>query len=111
MTFLIDISGATLSTPMTNVAGAKGALRQAQLPRKAEGHETLLADFFRIQSVLSNIGPAFLHFVKSVDGNRKSDEVQIEIRDKPKRSVQLGRSGAHPTVHISVVVDSSLFMR
>lgn len=37
--------------------------------------------------------------------------VQIEICNKLKRCVQLGKFGPHPTVDISLIVDSALFVQ
>lgn len=67
--------------------------------------------FICLQSTLSKPGASFLNCVESVVGNQGSEAVQTEIHDEPKRSIQSVRSSTHTTVHISLVVDSALFMQ
>lgn len=64
--------------------------------------------FVCLQSVLSKPDSAFLHFVKSVVGNCQSDAVLIEVGERLKRSIQVVKSGSHPTVQVSLVVDGAL---
>lgn len=81
--------------------------RQGQLCLKTEGIETLVALCLSAERI-AQTGSSFPPLCKSVVGNSGSNVGQIEICDKPQRSVQMVKSNPNSVVHISLVFDSVL---
>lgn len=93
-TSVLEISGAYYRHQWQLIQKVKVLSRQVHLPRKTEGNQTLLAFFSAVCTVQTR--PTFMHCVKCVVGNSRSDVIQIETSDELERRIQRTRSFQTP---------------
>lgn len=108
---MLDILGATISGSMSNVARGEWRVIPSAIATKDERDCNTAGSFFCPQCILCKPCPAVLNSVKGVVRTCRSDVIQIEVGDKPKRSFQQVTAYSHPIIHINLVVDSGLYLQ
>lgn len=109
MTFLLAITGALLSSPMSTVAAGEGRnMPSATFTQDRKDWSTAVSLF--LHSLMCKTGSSFLNFVKCAVGNGWSNVRKIKIDSKPKPSRYYVWFFLHQIVQIFVVLRNFQFI-